>query len=176
MRRLKQSMLKEKKGDIESLIYVIIALFVGGVMIFFFSHFNNELYTSIEAEINETYNHTEGFATLKELETSNSNIWDYAFILLFVGHVMALGFTAWFVRVSPIFYWIYFLMAIFVLIAGVTVSNTWQDIVADQEFTTTLARFPMTNYILGEHFMIIETAIIAFTLIILFAKPAGGQV
>jgi len=108
-------------------------------------------------------------------QESDQEVWDYAFLGIFFGVLIALGLTAYAIRISPIFYWIYGLMSLFVLVTGVIVSNVWQEAVANPEFVTTLARFPITNAILGSYYPLVVVAIIMIAMIVIFGKPFGRE-
>lgn len=168
IRRLKLN----KRGDIESLFFVVIFLVIVGVLIFLFSHLNSEMFTEIESQINTTHPGTEAQIQATEFKNTNqSNVWDYAFLGIFMGGLIAIGLSAYAVRVSPAFFWIYVILGMFVLVAGVMLSNFWQGLAGDSTFSTTLTYFPITNTLLGSYFPLVVTAIIIVMMGILFAKP-----
>jgi len=61
-----------------------------------------------------------------------------------------------------------------ILIVGVVLSNVWQGMVENPAFTDTLARFPITNTILGTYFPMIIVGVMFFAAIALFGKPPGA--
>lgn len=174
IQKSRNTILNNKKGDFQSLVYLVVAVFIAGILMFFFSHFNSALLSAVNSEINNTYQNTTALTALDKIQTWNSNIWDWAFLLLFIGHIMALCATAWFVRISPVFFWVFVFAALFCMVLGVLVSNVWQDMTMDIAFAETLSQFPKTNWILGSKFALIEAAIIAISLIFLFSKPPEG--
>lgn len=167
-----KSLMKNKQGDIESIIYIVIFLFVLGIVLFFVSHINNELYSELNSSLHDSdRNTTQTEEVIKQVNTSNSIVWDYAFLGLFIGSLIAIGLSAYAVRISPVFYWVYGIMSLIVLGVGTILSNIWQDTVADPEFTTTLLRFPITNSLLGTYYPVIVTGIIIFSMLLIFGKP-----
>jgi len=177
MKKLLNNLLKKKKGDFISIVYVVVFLAVIGMVIFIVAHLNIELFTGLQAELNTAeYNDTEAYAvTAGFKDFSMSRVWDYAFLGLFFGCLIAIGLSAYAIRISPLFYWIYGLLSLFVLAAGVVLSNAWQSLSSDPEFTTTLANFPITNTLLGSYFPLVVTVIIIIAMVILFGKPSGDQ-
>lgn len=167
--------IRNKKGDIATIIYAVVMLFIVGIVLFFVSHLNQEIYTELQDELNTTYNGTEAMTVLDSWKDSDYYIWDYAFLGVFFGVLVALGLTAYAVKISPIFYWVYGIMSLVVLATGVMLSNIWQDMAADPEFSTTITRFSITNAILGSYFPLVIVAIILIAMIIIFGKPFGQE-
>jgi len=165
----------DKKADFASILFGVVILFVIGIIFFFVSHFNQEIFSELESEFETDYNNTESMTVLTTWQESDQEVWDYAFLGIFFGVLIALGLTAYAIRISPIFYWIYGLMSLFVLVTGVIVSNVWQEAVANPEFVTTLARFPITNAILGSYYPLVVVAIIMIAMIVIFGKPFGRE-
>lgn len=172
-----------KRADFASIVYVVIFLFVVAIAFFFLSHVNNEIFIEINSTLHE-YNdsedggalgHSEPFDVTEGFISMNNSVWDYAFLGIFIGVLIALGLTAYAVRISPVFYWIYGIMSMTVLALGAMLSNIWQGMVADPTFTTTLTRFPITDLLLGTYYPVVVTALIVLTMIILFGKPASQQ-
>lgn len=166
--------IKNKRGDFSSILFVVVLIFVIGVVFFFTTHFKKEIYTQFQEELNESgYNDTEAYTAVSSFKTGEIYVWDYAFLGILMGSMVALGLTAYAIRMSPVFYWIVGLMTLIILVAGVILSNIWQDISAEPEFVDTLTYFPITNTILGSYFPSIIVAIIFISMVILFSKPPG---
>lgn len=166
-----------KKSDISSIIYITIFLAISGVIIFFIVHLNIKLFTELEYALNDTeYNESEAYDRTTEFKEKNeSRLWDYAFLGIFMGSLMAIGLSAYSVRISPIFYWVYGILSMVVLVLGTMLSNIWQEMVSDPEFTTTLVHFPITNSILGTYYPMVVTAVIILAMVVLFGKPPGQE-
>lgn len=166
-----------KKGDFATIVYVVIFLFVIGVVFLFMNKLNQSIFTELGNNLNETYGHTQAMTTLEHIKSRDLVVWDYAFLGIFFGCLMAIGLTAYAVRISPIFYWIYGIMSLTVLALGVILCNIWQEYAADPEFAAEILRFPIMNTILGTYYPLVATAIIILTMIFLFGKPPeGGEV
>lgn len=168
--------IKNKRADFASILFVVIFLFVIGVIFFFTTHLKEEIYSQFQEELNTSeYNDTEAFDVVGEFRTSEIYAWDYAFLGVFMGSLIALGLTAYAIRISPVFFWIYGLMSLVILISGVIASNIWQEVAAKAEFATTLTYFPITNAILGSYYPMIVVFIIAIGMVVLFGKPPSRE-
>lgn len=172
-------LIQNKKGDIESIIYIVIFLAIVAIVLLLITNVNTDLFTQLEQNLNDSgYSGTEAMTRTTEFkEVTQSRVWDYAFLGIFFGCLIAIGLSAYAVRISPVFYWIYGLLSLFVLGVGVILSNFWQELAGDPEFATTITQFPIMNSLLGTYYPVVVTAIIVIAMIILFGKPpeAGGQ-
>ena len=164
-----------KKGDIQSFLFVIVTLFGIGILIFFMSHILGTMYGEIDNifQANE-FNDTEAHQTIQEINSvEQGGVWDYAFLGIFIMYIMVLGFTAFSTRISPIFFWFYTILVMVGLFVATIVSNTWQAMASESTFAVTIARFPITNAILGTYYPTAVTVIAAIFMILLFGKPIG---
>ena len=164
-----------KKGDFASIVFAVVTIFVIGVVFLLTSQLKGEIYSSLQSNLNESFEDTEALTALAEIKETEQVIWDYAFMGIFLGMFMVLGLTAYSVRISPVFYWIYGLMCLTVLATGVIVSNIWQKLAAAPEFAVTITQFPMTNAVLGSYYPLITTVMIMLAMIFLFGKPPGEE-
>lgn len=168
--------MKNKRGDAITLIYIIVFLFIVGTLIFLISHISDLIFVEMSTQLNDSALNTSYTSdVLASAIRVNTTAWDYAFLGIFLGSMIVLGLTAYAVRISPVFYWIYAIMSMMFLAIAVLLSNTWQELAVDAEFATTITRFPITDLILGSYYPIIITAVLLFAMAILFGKPMGQQ-
>jgi cbb3-type cytochrome oxidase subunit 3 len=163
----------KKKAQFQSVLLVIITIFILGVILFFFNHMNKKIYDSFDNYFTESpeYNNTEAHETLKDIQSvEGSNIWDWAFLAIFIGLIIQIVMFSFATRINIAFYWIMVILDIPILIVGVVLSNVWQELAYNAEFTTTITRFPITNLLLGSYYPIAITILIFFASIILFGK------
>ena len=170
-----------KKGDIESIIYAVIIIFIIGIIFFFFNHVSNSLYENLDEYFNETAESTStnlsgSYAqeTLRDIQLANNSVWDYAFLGVVILIFMSLLFTAYSTRINIAFYWIYGLLSMIVLGLGVILSNIWQEMVDQTIFADTLIRFPITNTLLGTYYPTLVVAIVILAMIFIFGKRSEG--
>lgn len=165
------------KGDIPSLIYLVIVIFLIGFVFIFGNTLTHKLTTQMEASYNSTAatQNSSAITALQKIRTTDDYIWDWAFLAIYIGSIAALAVSAYSTRISPIFYWFYGIMGLGVLLLGVMLSNTWQTAVSNPVFADSIGRFPITNFLLGTYAPLAVTAMIVITMILLFAKtPEGG--
>lgn len=171
-----RSIIKDnKRGQIQSFIFVVASLFAIGVIIFFLNHLFDSVYDGLDDYLNDSeYKDTEAQDSLQTAQSSLNSAWDYAFLGIAIGYVLLLVLTAFSTRIHPAFYFVYVLIAIFGLLIGVMLSNTWQQIAENDEFSETIDRYPIMNALLGTYYPIFILFILAVFLVILFGKPVGG--
>jgi cbb3-type cytochrome oxidase subunit 3 len=171
-------LLQDKKGQLASILLVVITLFVIGIILFFFNHLNKQVYDSLDDyfEGNEGLNQSEAHNATVELQgIEGSNIWDYAFLAIFFGMMLQMLIFSFASRTNVAFFWLFVVAGIVILIVGVALSNIWQEIAADPEFATTITRFTITNTLLGTYYPTIITGVMFLGMIIMFGKFPGQQ-
>ena len=168
-----------RKGDFQSLLYLVIMIFVIGFIFIFVNRLNNQFSVATESIFNSSdqFQNSSAIASLQKIRAVDNSIWDYAFLALYIGSIAALAVSAFSTRVSAVFYWVYGLLSLGILAVGVMLSNAWQAAVENPQMTETIARFPITNFLLGSYAPLAVTAMIVITMIILFGKTPdqGGQ-
>jgi len=101
---------------------------------------------------------------------------DYVVFGVFIGLVLAILITSWFIPSNPIFAAIYFIVVVIGVVLAVPMANVWEDMTTSVIFGTTINSFPMANNLISN--MPLYIAIIGFLgIVIMFAKPniAGQQ-
>lgn len=163
------------KADFASMIYIVVFLFVIGISLFLMNDLTNKINTEIKSNINTNdTNYTAAVTALEKIQSTDNYIWDYAFLGILIGSMFALVLSAYAIRMSPIFYWVYGILSLVILAIGVILSNTWQELAADPEFTATLTRFPIMNVVLGSYYPLIIIAVTIIAIIVLFGKSSEG--
>lgn len=166
-----------KKGDIVSIIFAVVAIFIIGILFFFMNHVTDTMYTSLDEYFNDSvkYNDSVAHESLERIHGVENSIWDYAFVGIFLGYMLALALTAFSTRISAVFYWIYGILSLVVLGLGVILSNIWQEAASQPTFSETILRFPITNAILGTYYPTFITGMIVIGMILLFGKSGGAE-
>lgn len=167
-----------KKGDIQSILTILFLLFVVGILFLFVNHFTNDLFGKFNTffENSPSYNNTDAHVALQKIVSVDNQAYDYAYLGLLFGSMMALAFTAYATRISPIFFWVYMILAIVVVALSVMLSNMWQQIADDPTFAVTITHFPIMNMLLGTYYPTFGIVITAIVMIFLFGKPAGAGI
>jgi len=161
-----------KKGDIPSILYAIIAVAAVGIIILFASHLNNEVYSSFDNyfEKNVDFNDTTTHQTVLEIQTKENSLWDYVFLGIAMGYLLITALSAYSTRISPVFYWIYGILSLVGIAASVMLSNAWQEMAEESVFAEAIARLPITNLFLGTYYPTVTVALIVLSMILLFGK------
>ena len=167
--------MKNKRGQFQSILLAVITIFIIGIILFFFNHMAKQVYDSFDDYFEDSdYNDTEAHQALEKIQAvEGSNIWDWAFLAIFIGLIIQIVMFSFATRINIAFYWIMIIIDLPILIVGVVLSNVWQSLAANAEFTTTILRFPITNLLLGTYFPIAITILIFIASIILFGKRPG---
>ena len=170
--------MKSKKAQFESMILIIISIFIIAIVLLFMNHLNVQMYSSLDEYFltSDNFNQTEAHnVTIQLLELEETNIWDWAFLAIFIGLMMQMLMLSFASRINIAFFWIFILLGILILIIGVILSNIWQEMAANPEFSTTILRFPVTNLLLGEFYPLVIVSILFLGMIVLFGKFPGQQ-
>jgi hypothetical protein len=94
---------------------------------------------------------------------------------MFIGLLLGIIVTGWLIGGIPIFMLFYVIFIIIAAFLSPILSNMWYSVTTDAVFGSTLAAFPITNFILTK--LIFFVVIAGFLgLLVMFAKPyLSGQ-
>lgn len=160
-----------KKAQFETKLLAIVLIVVIGILLLFFNRLNIELYGGLDEWLNESdTNYTEAVETLDKIQRVENSIWDWVFLAIYIGFIIQVILFSFATRINVAFFWVMVILDIPILLTGVILSNIWQEIAVNPEFTSTIARFPITNTLLGTYYPVGVTFIIFITSIILFGK------
>ena len=140
------------------------------------SHVNEKLYSSLadNFEADADLNNTEAHQAIQDIrDVERSSIWDFAFLAIFLGLMIQMLIFSFASRSNIAFFWIFVVIGIIALTLGVMLSNIWQNVAENPEFASTIARFPITNTLLGSYFPLVVVAITFLFMIVLFGKFPG---
>jgi len=170
----------KKKGDIPSILFAIIIIFVAGVILLVMSNLTSQIYQGFDDYFdNSKYNGTEAHQALNTVQEYEESMWDYVFLAIVIGYVLMLIILGFSTQISAVFYFIYGIVAMIGLFVGVALSNTWEKMVETDALSGTVARFPITDAILNNFYPLFITVVIVITMIMLFGKsflPGGEEI
>lgn len=173
-----KQLLINKRGQFLSVLILVITIFIVGITLFFLNHLNKQIYDKFDTtfEATPTLNNTEAHLAVQKFQgVEGSRIWDYAFLAIFIGMFIQMLMFSFASRTNIAFFWIFTLLGVVVLVVGTILSNIWQTMAEQSEFVVTLARFPITNIILGSYYPTIISGIIFLGMIVLFGKFPGQE-
>lgn len=122
-------------------------------------------------EVNESPDAVAGF----EASNTVTARLDYIILIVFMGLMLGIMITGWFVGGHPIFMFIYFIVLTIGVVLSAVFSNVWEDITQRPDFGTTILSFPLTNHLMT--YLPVYIAILGIAgIIVMFARPAiqGG--
>lgn len=162
-----------KQGSAKDVILIGILVFVFAIGFFVVFNITNTVTTTMMSipAINESA------AAVEALQGSQrvSEKMDYVVFGLFIGLVLALLITGWFIGGNPIFMAIYFMVVVMAVVFSTVLSNVWETTTQSSIFGTTISYFPISNNLMTN--LPLYSAVIGFLgLVVMFAKPyfAGG--
>lgn len=158
------------KGSIADILWLILIVFIGGILFFTVDYVYNEYETKWinTTAVNETPN---AISVVEDVGDHLDSRLDWIVFIFLVGGTLAIIITAWLVGGHAILTWIYFIMLVILVAVSSVFSHVW-GVFSTKTIFGTLAttNFPITNFILNNFPMYI--AIVGFLgMIIIFAKP-----
>lgn len=162
--------LKNKKGDIPDLFFIIPMFLV--IIVAAFAGLT--IYKSYYASVNDTLNDQS-----REITTSAGAALehsDYMVLIIFFGLALGVIISAFWVQTHPAFFFMSLLLLVIAIFIAPSISNAYMTFENDSVMGTTAASFPMSSYIM-EYLPLFIAIIGTITLIVLYMKsPAGGGV
>ena len=150
-------------------LLVAVVLFMVGIGFFVINFVGNTMNSELikVAVINESAPAVDVFGSMAD----TVNYLDYFIFVLFVGLVLALIVTAWFVGGYPIFMFFYFIVIAIGVVLSAVFANVWVAVTNEAVFGGTIAHFPITNNLLSS--LPIYLAVVGFVgVVVMFAKPS----
>ena len=160
-----------KKGFIGDAILGVVLLFVIALII----PVLYVLFSSINTSFQDNAQMDNTSKTLMNNSKDRfTNVWDYAFLTLFLGLAIALMITSYVLQSNPGMFFI--ILVIVSIIAGVAgyLANAFSDVMSNNTILGASSdNFPITVFIL-DHYMLSVIVIVFLMLIVFFAKPYSG--
>ena len=165
------------KGQLQSTVLAVFLVFAIGIVVFFFGDVFFRLFTELNVAVttNPAINSTLTAETTETAVDLYATAWDYVTVAVMIGILISLITTAFLTRISPAFYWIYILFGIIIVIAGSMFSVLWQTITEQSIYADAVTRYPMTDAILGNNFILIAVSLFVILAIIFIFGKGGGS-
>lgn len=165
-----------KKGDIQSILFAIVVIAAAGIMLTLLSHIFFNIYTQYEDTLQgiPRFNDSEATRAIADIKAVETNVWDFAFLGIALGYVILVAVFGFQTRTSPFFFWLSVILSILGLFMATALGRVWQGMAAEPALSETIARFPITDLILGSYFPTFATFLIVIGLILLYGKPQGA--
>jgi len=170
-RRKQNTILSFKKGNAPlDTIFVILILFIVGLMIVLGYNIFDEINTDIQssADIN-SQSKTISQTLFDRYDTFFDGAFTTVFILLFI-----MGIIASFALDShPIFFFAALILIVFVVILGAFMSNAWDEFASDSDISSSISNFSKTNWILT-HLVQLSIGMGFAIMLVLYGKNRYG--
>lgn len=159
----------KKQGNIRDIALFGVLLFVFAVMGLVMFYIANTMKVSLLA--NEQINSSANAVTsIQATDNATSRI-DYLFSGIFVGLLLALMISGWYIGGEAIFMFIYIIVTVISVAISMVLSNVWVEIAQTPTFMTTANTLVITNHIMN--LLPVYVSVAAFIgIIAMFAKPA----
>ncbi len=154
---------------VRDVLLISVILFVLGIG-FFVIKFTADTVVAKMVSIPLVNQSTDTVASLQGMTTVTNKL-DMVIFGVFIGLVLALIITGWFVGGIPIFAFIYAIVVILGVVFSTVMANVWQTVTTKVIFGTTVSAFPITNHLMN--YLPLYIAVVGFIgLVVMFAKPA----
>ncbi|KKN27026.1 hypothetical protein LCGC14_0868770 [marine sediment metagenome] len=145
-----RKLIEDRRGNYADVFIFIIMSFVVviffGIMYYGFSLFDTALST-IQFDIGDTNFTTIVDQTWGEVYDAYDQLKTIAYVLIF-GMILTMFINAWAIRRPPIFLIIWIITSLVSIIVGVYISNTYQLLLNNQDFGSTLQSFSGASYLI----------------------------
>lgn len=155
--------------DIVLLVVIIAAMGFGFLLIFNITDtmkgqlLNNTM-------INETNSSSGATNVINAVDTINDRL-DYVVLVIFLGFILSIIVTGYFIPVESIFFWLYVLAMMFGLVIAVVAQDFWTRSASHPLLVNiALDSFPITTHLL-DNITIYYTIVAGVALIVTYAKP-----
>lgn len=168
MRR--SSALTCRKGNaiLDTLMVMVVIFAFSIISMVVFKAFS-EINTDIQAD-DELSNETKEISGT--LHDRFPSLFDGLFIFIFVMLWIVVIVASFNIDSHPIFMVVSVILLAIVLLLGAMISNTYDDIVGDDDFSSSTTEFPMSNFVLS-HLVQFILGIGTTIIIVLYGKNAG---
>jgi len=169
MRRLNQDCFRKrinKKGQIDIILLVIVALAVFGIVSYVGFVVVQDLNVDIQADPSLGEN-TKNLSqkTADTFAPFSDGVFALILGLFWLGGLVA----AYFSDNNPFFYVVFVLITVFLMTAGGIISNTWDELTSDSGFDGVANSFPVTNYVMNNYLMVFGVVLVS-TFLTVFMK------
>ena len=168
-------MLKNKRADVTDIIMVGFWLLIIGIGIFAIMFFANSAISPLKDSI--IGDDPSSYAALDSWQNYSNLAVPGTFLIIFFAVILGVIISSFFVRSHPIFIPIYILFALISIVVAVVLGNVWGNLKDVSEFQTILDTNTITTIMdtIMSNMVLVTLVIFIITLVVIFAKPGGGQ-
>ena len=168
-------------ASVRDVILVGVMLFVTGI-VFLTIHFATKVMVTnivLAPAANQT-NAPDAYKAFTDMNTSIDKL-DYLIFACFIGMVLAIMVSGYFVGGNPVFMIFYFLILVIGVVFSMVLSNVWHTVATDTIFATILpgysptGSFPITNNLLS-YLPMYTTVIGLLGMVVMFSRPVAENI
>lgn len=166
-------MFNNNKGSARDVVFIAVIIFSLGIG---YLAFNLTMHNTITNMLtNPVINSSSPTVDVLNSTDNLVNKLDYVVFGVFVGLILSLLISGWFIAGNPIFMFIYFFVVVLATVLSTVLANVWESVSQSTTFATATLNFPFTNHILT-YLPFYISAIGIIGIIVMFAKPyvSGG--
>jgi hypothetical protein len=164
-----------RRGSAQDVLFIAVLLFASAIGFLVIYYATNSIYTALlaNAQIQESD------AAIEALQAGKDNLakLDTFFLAVFIGLVLSLIITSWFISGNPLFMGIYIVIMVIAVVVSMALSNAWESVSQNATFASSMSALPTANHVLT--YLPYYISVVAMIgLIVIFAKPAfapGGD-
>ena len=134
---------------LNSIMFIIVIVTMSLISLFIWVAWNE-----LEPDMREDINMTEAEEMMDEVDTRYPSMIDGLVMLIFLGMWLFGIAASYFSESHPFLFGLMMILVVFVIIAGMMLSNFYEELFQDEELETVGAEFPVTHWILT-HLLII---------------------
>lgn len=105
----------------------------------------------------------------QEMSDNSNGFWDGAFLFIFIGMILALWISVWFIDTHPVFFVVLLIVMVIVTVLGMFFGNAYVDMMTNSDYTATANEMMFTTFIMS-NFALVMTVVGFITGALLFAK------
>ena len=153
---------------VKDVLMIVVVCFSFAIGFLFFNYFGHSLNNGMRTvpEINASSN---AMSALNSVDAAQNRM-DYIYFGVFIGLVLAILISGWFVSGEGIFMWVYFFILIFIVVVAAILSAIFNEFANTPLFQATIINFPIMSYIMS-NLAIFASIIGLMGLTVMFGKP-----
>ena len=160
-----------KKGGIPDLIYILVVFVIVAIV----TVVSWKIYKLLDDNVQGSNLYSaEGKAISSNLRTRFVSVNDNAFLIIFVGLIIAVVAGAWFIIVHPALYWVSIPILAFIIFLSAIYANVFNNF-ATSVFSSEIADFPIISFVM-QNYVYFFTFIVMIVAIALFAKSRSEAI
>ena len=161
-----------KKGTAQDVLFIAVIVFALAIGFFTLYFMANQAYDKMIN--NSVINSSQPTIDVLNAGKAMTNKLDYVFFAIFIGFILSLMVSSYFIGGNPLFMFIYFIIVVIGVILSIVLSYVWDLVSGSSIFGSSVLSFPLTNNIM--QYLPYYIAVIGIVgMILMFAKPYFSQ-